>query len=40
MKYMKWRAQSATGSADGTDTFVFHDGKIRVQTVVPSRTSA
>ena len=32
--YLEWKAQSATaGVNDGTDTFVFQDGKIRVQTV-------
>ena len=32
--YLEWKAQSATAHVDdGTDTFVFQDGKIRVQTV-------
>ena len=32
--YLEWKAQSAaTRVDDGTDTFVFQDGKIRVQTV-------
>lgn len=38
--YMTWRAQSTTGNANGTDTFVFHDGKIRVQTVVVTTGSS
>lgn len=33
--YLEWKARSSTGRHvdDGIDTFVFSDGKIRVQTV-------
>ncbi len=33
--YLEWKARSGTGNHvdDGIDTFVFHDGQIRVQTV-------
>ena len=32
--YLEWKAQSARAHVDdGTDTFVFQDGKIRVQSV-------
>ncbi len=32
--YLEWKAGSATGRvAEGIDTFVFHEGRIRTQTV-------
>jgi hypothetical protein len=31
--YLEWRARSGSRQLDGIDTFIFGDGRIRVQTV-------